>query len=46
MRRVLLVLALLTLLVGGLKPTAYACTHPDCVPPGQMRPEGPSDTRR
>lgn len=46
MRKGMLFLALLALLAMSFKETAYACTHPDCLPPGVERytPRGPNGT--
>ncbi|RIH84254.1 hypothetical protein Mlute_01947 [Meiothermus luteus] len=46
MRRLVLFLALLALLVMGFSETAYACTRPDCLPPGAVRTGGPSGSGR
>lgn len=40
MRRVRWFLLLLILLALGWKKLAYACTHPDCLPPGRCAQAG------
>jgi hypothetical protein len=46
MRKGILLLALLTLLSLGFRDAAYACAHPDCLPPGAVHSGGPSGTGR
>ncbi|RIH91702.1 hypothetical protein [Meiothermus granaticius] len=41
MRKGVLFLALLVLLGLGFRDLAYACTRPDCLPPGVVKPSGP-----
>lgn len=43
MRRMRLFLLLLVL---GWKEVGYACTHPDCLPPGAVRSGEPSGSGR
>ncbi|GIW35474.1 hypothetical protein [Meiothermus sp.] len=46
MRRVRWFLLLLLVLALGWKELGYACTRPDCLPPGVVRSGGPSGTGR
>lgn len=46
MRKGVLFLTLLVLLGLAFRDVAYACTRPDCIPPGAVRSGGPNGTGR